>query len=571
MINRPLLHILLAGLTGILYPLCFPDFDLGILAWGVLVPLHLAVEGATPSRAFRLGWLAGFIAFVGTMFWVVTAMHFYGKLPLPLSYAALALLAAYLGAYIAAYAMLFAWLRSRLPSIAFLAAPFFWVALELIRTHLFSGLPWALLGYSQYLWLPAIQIADLTGIYGVSFVLVLVNGALSDVILWILRRLNPDPYGQPFESFPWLSPTTAALVMTVTLLYGQLALLHTAPAVASSSVEEERGKISSASLSGEEQRRNLAAPLAGQGQESRAITIGLVQPNIDQAQKWDNAYVRETLNRYRRLTAQVADHSDLIIWPEAATPFLFEQERTYRAEVAAMLQPHSTALLLGSPALRHYADGRPYLLNSAYLFSSEGEILGRYDKRHLVPFGEYVPLRSVLFFLDKLVEGIGDFEAGTVPSILTLPAPSKNSSESTVQPAKFGVVICFEVIFPGLVREFARNGAQFMVTITNDAWFGDSAAPFQHFGMVVFRAIENRLAFARAANTGISGFIDPSGRILTATPIFTEQAVTGRILARNTSTFYSHYGDIFAYGCVIMAGIFLLTSSLKRTPRKRVR
>ncbi|MES4785667.1 MAG: apolipoprotein N-acyltransferase [Nitrospiraceae bacterium] len=482
------------------------------------------------------------------------------------------------------YAMLLAWLRKKLPSIAVLAAPFLWVTLELIRTYLFSGLPWALLGYSQYLWLPAIQIADLTGIYGVSFVIVLVNGASSEIILWILRRLNPDPYGQPFESFPWVPPTAAALAMTTMLLYGQWSLLHAPLALTFPPEGEEQGKNSasfpsgkeptahSASPAREEQGKSLVVPAIERQKESRSISIGLVQPNIDQAQKWDRAYVRETLDRYRRLTAQVTDHADLIIWPEASTPFLFEQEREYRAEVAAMLQPHTAPLLLGSPALRYYPSGRPYLLNSAYLFSSEGEILGRYDKRHLVPFGEYVPLRSVLFFLDKLVEGIGDFEAGTVPAILALPAPSQNSSGMTKeQSAKFGVVICFEVIFPDLVREFARDGAEFMVTITNDAWFGDSAAPFQHFGMVVFRAVENRLAFARAANTGISGFIDPYGRILAATPLFTEQAVTGRIPARNTPTFYSHYGDIFAYGCVIMAEIFLLVASLRRATRKRIR
>jgi apolipoprotein N-acyltransferase len=224
-----------------------------------------------------------------------------------------------------------------------------------------------------------------------------------------------------------------------------------------------------------------------------------------------------------------------------------------------------TPLLFGSPALRYFADGRPYLLNSAYLLSSDGELLGRYDKRHLVPFGEYVPLRSILFFLDKLVEGIGDFEAGTVPAVLALPPKANHATEAApgAPPARFGVVICFEVIFPNLVREFVRDGAEFMVTITNDAWFGDSAAPYQHFGMVVLRAVENHVAFARAANTGISGFIDRYGRILNATPIFTEAAVEGRIAIRNAPTFYSHYGDVFAYGCVIISGIFLLAARFR--------
>jgi apolipoprotein N-acyltransferase len=199
-------------------------------------------------------------------------------------------------------------------------------------------------------------------------------------------------------------------------------------------------------------------------------------------------------------------------------------------------------------------------MNSAYLFSPEGRILGRYDKRHLVPFGEYIPLKSFLFFLEKLVEGIGDFEAGTVPTVLALPAKPDGQAATLHAPAKFGVVICFEAIFPSLVREFVRDGADFMVTITNDAWFGDSAAPYQHFGMVVLRAVENHTAFARAANTGISGFIDPYGRVLNASPIFTEQAMVGRIAVRNAPTFYSRHGDVFAYGCVIITGLFLLAA-----------
>lgn len=535
-------QILLAGSTGLLYPLCFPDFDLGPLAWFVLVPLHVAVEGTTMRRAFRLGWLSGTIAFLTTMSWVVTAMHLYGKMPLLVSYVVLVLLAGYLGLYVALYGMTLAWLRRTIPGLALFAAPFIWVALELLRTYLLSGLPWALLGYSQYHWLPAIQIADLTGVYGVSFLIVLANAALTDVGLWILRRTKSgrfllprqrDIYPWAVGGFPRLAPTAALLGLALALAYGEVRLGQAGQA---------RGLSSDTS----------GAPLA------RTIQVGIVQPNIDQAQKWDRAFVRETIDRYTRLTGRVARGSDLVIWPEAATPFLFEQEQDYRNEITSLVKAHGVPLLFGSPALRYFDDGRPYLLNSAYLFSAGGQILGRYDKRHLVPFGEYIPLRSVLFFLDKLVEGIGDFEAGTVPTVLALPKRSDSVRVSPGILAKFGVVICFEVIFPDLVRDFVREGAEFMVTITNDAWFGKSAAPFQHFGMVVFRAVENRIAFARSANTGISGLIAPDGRILSATSIFTEQTVTGQIPIRNAPTFYTYYGDLFAYGCVIITGIFLL-------------
>jgi apolipoprotein N-acyltransferase len=184
--------------------------------------------------------------------------------------------------------------------------------------------------------------------------------------------------------------------------------------------------------------------------------------------------------------------------------------------------------------------------------TESGDIAGRYDKRHLVPFGEYIPLSSsLLFFLDKFVVGIGDFIPGTGPLTLTLPQPPNQEK------VRFGVAICFEVIFPDLVRRIAKEGADFLVTITNDAWFGDSVAPYQHFGMVVLRAVENRVAFARAANTGISGFIAPDGRIVKTTPIFTQEAVTGMIPLRTTTTFYSEHGDVFAWGCVIIAATLL--------------
>ena len=514
----------LAGLTGLLLPLCFPDFNLGWLAWVALVPLHLALNDPsntmTPRRALWLGWLAGFLAFTGIMSWVVTAMHQYGKMPLIASYPVMWLLAAYLGLYAGLYAATCAWLMKRLPAAASLGAPGLWVALELIRAHVLSGLPWMLLGYSQFQWLPIIQIADITSVYGVSFAIVLVNVALADLILWAWRRFHL----QLRLRFPWRAPAAAGIVFVVSLAYGQAALI----------------------------------PAPSQG-TAPMLTVGLIQPNIDQAHKWDQAYRRDTLDRYAALTARAAKGADLIVWPEAATPFFFEEEPLYRVEVSVLAHRQGVPLLFGSPALRRYPNGRPYLLNSAYLLSPDGQIAGRYDKRHLVPFGEYIPLHSsVLFFLDKLVEGIGDFEAGTAPTVFT---PSVRSGAPQ---ANISVVICYEVIFPDLVREFVAHGATVMATITNDAWFGDSSAPYQHFAMVVFRAVENRVAFARSANTGISGLIDPSGRIVLATPIFTEQAVSGRLPLRQTQTFYTRYGDVFAYACVIITAIFGIAADWRR-------
>jgi apolipoprotein N-acyltransferase len=446
-------------------------------------------------------------------------MHQYGKMPLIASYPVMWLLAAYLGLYVGLYAAAFAWMTKRSPAAAALGAPCLWVSLELIRAHFLSGLPWMLLGYSQYQWLPIIQIADITSVYGVSFLIVLVNVALADLFLWAWRRFHL----RQLASFPWTAPAAAACALLAALAYGQMAL------------------------------NNAPSP------DAPSLTVGLVQPSIDQAHKWDQAYRRETLDRYAALTARAAQGADLIVWPEAATPFFFEEEPLYRVEVAVLAHRSGAPLLFGSPALRRYPNGRPYLLNSAYLLSPDGQIAGRYDKRHLVPFGEYIPLHSsVLFFLDKLVEGIGDFESGTTPTVFT-PAARPGAPQ-----AKISVVICYEVIFPGLVREFVEQGATVMATITNDAWFGVSSAPYQHFAMVVFRSVENRIAFARSANTGISGLIDPSGRILHATPIFTEQAVSGRLPLRQTLTFYTRYGDVFAYACAIITAFLGIVADWRR-------
>lgn len=514
-------QILFACASGLLLPLCFPRFDLGLLAWIVLIPLHLALDQCSRQRAFWIGWLSGLIGFTGIMAWVVTAMTTYGKVPEPISYAILLLLTTYLGLYVGLYSLAVVWLRELIPRYGIFFAPCFWVALELFRTHLLSGIPWCLLGYSQYRELDLIQVADHTGVYGISFLIVLVNVAFAELFLWIM------PFFRGFHpvKLPWELLTTAAVCMLLSWFY------------------------SSAVLSD----RDLKNP-------KTSITVGVVQPNIDQAVKWDAAFRDETMRRFDRLTAQLGTSTDLVVWPEAATPFIFEREKEYQLQLIAWAERAQAPILLGSPALRFYPDRRPYLLNSAYLLGSDGTVLGRYDKHHLVPFGEYIPLKSsFLFFLDKLVEGIGDFEAGPGQTTLSF-SPKSWSTERSAgsRPVKFGVAICYEVIFPDLVRRFAANGAEFLVTITNDGWFGPSSAPAQHFAMVVFRSVENHLAFVRAANTGISGFIDPFGQIIEATPLFVEQASYTTIPTRQARTFYSYYGDVFAHACVIICALLIL-------------
>jgi len=518
----PVRLILLAATTGILLPYCFPRYDLGLLAWVALIPLHIALDGLSRRRqAFWLGWLAGIICSTGIMSWVVTAMHTYGKVPLVFSYGIMLLLTAYLGLYVGIYSAGVVWFRMLIPRYGLFAAPCLWVTLELLRTYVLSGLPWSLLGYSQYRQLDMIQIADHLGVYGVSFLIVLTNVALAELYLWLMplfRGFRP-------ARLPWELVTTAAMLVGLSWAYST----------------------------------SLITSEAMEGSKA-ALQVGVVQPNIDQAVKWDQAFREETLQRYDRLTESFGYGVDLVVWPEAATPFIYEREPVYQLQLVAMANRASAPLLFGSPAVRFDPERKPFLLNSAYLLSPDGELLGRYDKQHLVPFGEYIPLKSsLLFFLEKMVEGIGDFQAGPGPTILSFQL-KESQGGTPARRVKFGVVICYEVIFPDLVRRIASSGAEFLVTITNDAWFGDSSAPAQHFSMVVFRSVENHLAFARAANTGISGFIDPFGRIIVASPTFTQTALQAEIPVRQTKTFYSRHGDVFAYGCVLISLLFCLYS-----------
>jgi apolipoprotein N-acyltransferase len=503
----------LAALSGLLLAATFPLADLHLLAWIGLIPLFLALQGQTVKNGFWLGGISGIIFFAGTVHWVTNSVHFYGGVPLiPASLVTL-LLCAYLALYPALFSAAIVHLKRHRPALLVVSAPALWTALELARTCVFSGFPWSLLGYSQYRALPVIQIADITGIYGVSFLIVLVNTAISAFIM---------------DKKQYRGLAIGALVMALVIGYGFM---------------------------------RLRAP-EGPG----AITISVVQGNIEQDKKWDPAYQTETIAIYERLTGEsLKQHPALVIWPETATPFYFTgnnpTDRALTSDLEEFVKKNRTPLLFGSPTYQVKSLRTIVLHNSAFLLSGEGTLLNRYHKLHLVPFGEYVPLKSVLFFVEKMVQAIGDFEPGNDYTVMTVPDGNSPSHE-----VRFSTVICYEIIFPDLVRRFVDKGAQVVTTITNDAWFGKSAAPYQHFSMAVFRAVENRVPIARAANTGISGFIDAKGRILAATGIFTETYLTQSLVPGNTKTFYTSFGDLFSYACVILS-IILLIPLPKKPPR----
>jgi apolipoprotein N-acyltransferase len=497
-------------LSGLLLILSFPHFGLEFLAWFALVPLFYSIEGKGVFRSFELGFLTGVLSFLGIIYWIIVAVHTYGNVPLILSGLILLLLVVYLSLFIGAFTCLTRLIQIRSGVQTILFTPFLWVTLEYLRSFLLTGFPWANLGYSQYLNLPFIQMADITGTYGLSFAIILVNATLFGVAHQWSKK-----------TFPLKEVILTGILLLGFLTYGYLKM----------------GMID---------RQRIEQP---------PLKIGLVQGNIDQSIKWDQFFQRETLKIYKRLSFKVAEEKpDLIIWPETATPFFFQDAKEYQPLVLDIARQTHAFLLFGTPTYK-IQKGRVDHYNSAYLVSPLGDLIGKYDKIHLVPFGEYVPLQDLLFFIGSLGEGIGDFKSGREIFNFSLPQ------------GKFGVLICFEIIFPDLCRRFVKEGANFLVTITNDAWFGRTSAPYQHFSTAIFRAVENRVFIARAANTGITGFIDPNGRIVNKGGLFTEESINGTIYLSKNKTFYTLYGDVFAWLCSAFS-IFLVAYALFRKPKK---
>ncbi|RMF93259.1 MAG: apolipoprotein N-acyltransferase [Nitrospinota bacterium] len=497
--------------SGLLLALAFPRFNFEYFAWIGLVPLLLAIRQATPLGAFWLGGVTGSVFYLLTLRWLVHTMVVYGHLPLPLSLLLLLFLVAYLSLYVALFAYLYRWGTLIIPAWSLLLAPALWTTLEWGRGHLLTGFPWANLAYAQFLTLPVIQIADITGIYGITFVLVFVNTGLAELGEALLSGGRHQPASALLFRVAGLS-----LLPGLVLGYGWWQINHYTT------------------------RQEQIFP---------ALRVALLQGNIGQEEKWDAARQGEIFRVYAGMTRQAAAQDpppDLIIWPEAATPFTFQEDREYTGRLLSLVREVGRFVVLGSPAVeRRSAQVR--WLNSAFLLSPQGGVVSRYDKIHLVPFGEYVPLRSLLFFVDPMVEG-GMFSPGDTYRVMEIPQ------------GRFAVFICYEAIFPHLVRRFVQNGARFLVNLTNDAWFGRSDAPYQHRAMVTLRAVENRVPVVRTANTGISALIDPLGRIRQETDIFVRTILTGSIApSPYPLTFYTRHGDLFAYTVMGISASLLLS------------
>ena len=500
--------------SGLLF-LSSPGAGYGFTAWIAVVPLLILCKIEKPGRAACWGFAAGFFYYLVLLYWIVIVLGRYGGLPLWLTVPTLILLAAYMAVYTA----FFAWLMSRtmtcFPPVW--SAPVTWVGLDFIRGLLFSGFPWQDIGYSQYHYPWVIQVADIAGHHGISFLIVLVNALLFTVILYEQNRKiylfkSRQKTHNRYHLLPAVGVVVAVMIYN-TVLYRCYTPLSQVPGA------------------------NLA----------------VIQGNIEQDQKWLPGKQQLALETYLALSkkALADDNVDLLIWPETALPFSPPQYPLFPQMINDLFTKHSTTLLSGAPFYQ-VDEKKITIYNSALLINKQG-IRQRYDKQHLVPFGEYVPLPDLLPFPKPLVETMGNFSSGI------------SSKPLSVGKIKAGVLICYESIFPDLARREVRAGANLLVNITNDAWFGRSSAPVQHFSMAVLRAVENRRSLARCANTGISGFIDPAGRIISTTPLFETCFKAAEMPLLNNITFFNRYGHNFALCCaVFIAPLTLVICRRKR-------
>jgi apolipoprotein N-acyltransferase len=497
--------LILAIVSGILLALSFPRYGHPMFAWIALTPLivplfeiHRSWPAFRRGRAFLLGWVAGLGYFAGTVYWTGTVVSQFGGLAWPVGIIVAALLVAYLALFPGLFTLCLGWLGAKLGSRAILLAPALWVTTELGRTYFWSGFPWLLLGYSQTTVLPIAQFASVVGVFGMSALVALVAAALA------------------YFAVSRSAESVVALVIVAVMLMG-------------------------ITLWGN--RRLESSVLVKEG---RPVRVALIQGNIPQDQKWDTAYAERILDTYLTMTRQAAgEGARLVIWPESATPFPFMDDRARGDKIRALVRETGIELLFGSDQVD--AKTKEYY-NAAYLVRKDASVAGVYQKMHLVPFGEFVPLQQLLFFVGPLVEQVGGFTAGR---------------EMVLLPTSYGPIstaICYEIVFPRLVRESVLRGSQMLTTITNDGWYGRSSAPFQHFLQAQMRAIEQGRYLARAANTGISGFVDPYGRVLDSSEIFERDILVGEVRMLESRTIYGTIGDLFAYICAALTVAALISS-----------
>jgi apolipoprotein N-acyltransferase len=498
---------LLVLLSAALQVLAFPLPGLYFLSWIALAALLVAILHARlpdtlqldesqkllparPAQGFLLGYACGVLWYLGTCYWVYDTMHQYGGLSAPIALLVLLLFALYLGLYHGLFGLIFSLLVGKKGShrLALVAAPFLWVAVELARTRI-SGFPWNLLGITQVGNIPLTRIATVTGVYGLSFEIALVNSAFAAAFL--VPRGNRRTL------------LAASAVAAVLLQAGQWVSLPSLPA---------------------------------------DHTAVLLQQNLSVADNdsWTRDHFERTLQEFADLslhpTSTIDRPADLIVWPESPAPFQ-TNDPVFRTAIGQLAQQSHAWLVVGSIGV----DNPQTFYNSASLVSPTGAWDGRYSKIHLVPFGEYVPFPSLFSFASGLTQAVGNFTRGT--SRTPLQAGDK----------KLGIFICYESIFPDEIRQLPAQGADVLINISNDGWYGDSGAWAQHLNQARMRAVENNRWLLRDTNTGFTASIDPYGRVVTSLARKTRAALAAPYALTKVTTFYAEHGDWFAYLCAIIS------------------
>jgi apolipoprotein N-acyltransferase len=492
-------EISLAACSGILTALAFPKLSLFFLGWISLIPLLIILRRRSVGRGFFLGWCAGFSFYLVLLYWIQDVPAHYGGLSWGFSAAIFFLFAAFLGLFWGIFAGLFCLLQRGFPRGAYFMGVFIWVSVEFLMSHLLTGFPWGLLGYTQYKNLWFIQVSALTGVYGLSLLLLLFQSCFV---------LSMDTKTR--------APFLAALGLVLAVHFGGWLALKPSPRTS----QTFRG----------------------------AVIQGNIQPEVDFGRLTETE-TTALFQRHLDLSRKAVDQgASLIAWAELSVPLCFSCSHPYYQEFSQELfrfaRETDCSLLLGTNETAYVRDEPKYYNTAAHLNSQGG--LSFYHKRHLVPFGEYTPYKKVFSFISNFTHAIGELTPGETPVLHAFAG------------VDYATPICYEIIFPDLVRRFVKQGARFLVTITNDGWYGGSWAPYQHFAMAVVRAVETRRYLMRSATTGISGIIDPYGRIVRQTRLNSQDVLCDDITPLSGTTFYVRFGNWLCWLSLTLTGLFLI-------------
>jgi apolipoprotein N-acyltransferase len=507
-----LLDWLLVAASGALTALAFPRPGWSWLAWVSLLPLFFVLTRHGPRKSFSLCFFSGFVFNAVLLHWIPAVPAHYGNLPSWFSVLIYLLLAGVLGLFWGLFGFLFARVKIRYPRLAFLLAPFIWVGVEYLLTFFLTGFPWGLLGYSQSGNLPLMQAATLAGVFGISFLIVLFQSLL--ILAWKLKLK---------------APLLAAL--------GLVAAAHGAGWLALRQVRPT----------------------------PQSFTAGVIQGNVPSDLNWgrmDDADIQALFQRHVELTRRAHKQGAVLVaWPELSVPLCFScPDRFYarfKDELVHLARSTGSVLLLGSTETSP-GPAEPLYFNSALCLAPRGPV-SQYNKMHLVPFGEYTPYPWALSWVNRLTSAIGRL------------TPGRDYVLHRFRDMRFGSPICYEIVFPDLVRRFVKSGADFLVTITNDGWYGQSWGPDQHFAIAAFRAVENRRFVLRAATTGISGVIDPYGRVVARSELLTEAVLTAGVTPNRGQTFYTRNGDLLPLAGLTLGLIFFILSLSARPDERQKR